>query len=310
MSRNGTTESPGVALVTGAAGTIGPAICQALREAGWKVAAAGRTLPSFAQAEALRGGPYPADVQLEADLTRRDECFRLVERAVAALGPVTLLVNNATGNTGQPASFGQASEEYCRQVFAVDVLAAIYLSQAALPSLQAGRGQIINVGTVMTEQFERGAAVYSAAKAALETLTRSLAYEFLSDGVRVNCLRVGWVPGTSFVRPHLPKVDPAVWPELLRDTLAEHLEQSRASLPCGEPEDIAAAIAFLASPAAAFINGVVLPVDGGYGLGMLGLAAEKLAAPSRGAEPSVAERWKSDPAAAYEDWKRSRATPR
>jgi len=295
----------GLALVTGAAGIIGPAICRELKNSGWTVAAAGRSLESFERHRQLHNEPHPADACFAADLADAAACARLVREVEEQMGPLTLLVNNATGNTRPPASFAEATPEYCHQVLAVDVLAAVYLAQAALPSLKANRGQIINVSSVRARNFVRGGSLYAAAKSALETLTEAMAFELQEDGIRVNDVRVGAIPGDAFLRPALEKLEPALAAQIHSEVMAEHFEESKKSgLPLGQPQDIAEIIAFLASPAARFINGAVIPADGAFGAANAQLAAEGIKARQQHSEPSSHDSWYKEPAKALAAWRK------
>jgi NAD(P)-dependent dehydrogenase (short-subunit alcohol dehydrogenase family) len=297
-----------VALVTGAAGTFGPFICAALQSEGWKVAAAGRTAQSI-EGRFWSGKPYPADALLGADLADPKQCETLVKEAESSLGPLSLLVNNATANSSalQPAGLADVSPDYCRRVFDVDLLAAIHLAKAALPSLISNRGQIINIGSVMVSNFGSGSFVYSAAKAALETITKALAYELLPQGVRVNCVRLGWVPGDKFLRPNLAALDAKTAARLRDDVMRQHIEEICQTLPCADGHEAAAVVSFLASPAASFINGAILPADGGYGAAMQRMADSALQRQSRKSGPGVAERWTKNPAAEMAAWARKDA---
>lgn len=292
-----------IALVTGAAGIIGPAICRQLKSDGWKVAAAGRTLQSFDRHRQFHHEPHPGDQFFAADLADPAACTRLVREVEERLGPVSLLVNNATGNTNPPASFAEATPAYCLQVMQVDVLAAVYLAQAAMSSLKACHGQIINVSSVRARQFQPAAFIYAAAKAAVETLTEALAFELQGEGIRVNGIRVGAVPGDAFLRPALEKLDPALAAAIHAEVIAAHRAQvGENGMPVGSPEDIAEVIAFLASPAARFINGAIVPIDGGFGAASAHRALEGFKARQDQADGSVHDAWHSEPERALAAW--------
>ena len=292
-----------LALVTGAAGIIGPSICRELKNHGWTVAAAGRSLESFERHRQFHNEPHPADAFFAADLSDAAACARMVREVEEQTGPVALLVNNATGNTNPPASFEEATPDYCLQVMQVDVLAAVYLSQAALPSLRSNHGQIINVSSVRARHFYRGSFIYAAAKAALETLTEAMAFELQDEGVRVNDVRVGAIPGDAFLRPALEKLEPALAARIHAEVMAaHHTESQKSGLPCGTPQDIAKVIAFLASPAARFINGAIIPVDGAFGAANAGLAVEGIKARPKHADVTVHDLWYKEPERALAEW--------
>lgn len=289
-----------VALVTGAAGRIGPAICRELQARGWRVAAAGRTKQSFA---AL--GHFPADAVLEGDLRKVEDCQRLVAAAEESLGPLSLLVNNATGNDVAPASFAEASPDYCLKILQVDLLAAVYLAQAALPSLRAGKGQIINISSVGVRHFLKGNFIYSAAKSALETLTEAMAFELQDDGVRANAVRVGAVPSPAFVRSAVAGLEPGLARRIEVDVMDEYaLELRRDGMPYGTAEDVAGVVAFLASTAARFINGSVIAADGAFSANMAVRTGERLCELTRKSGDSIAGLWSRAPHEALAAWKK------
>lgn len=289
-----------IALVTGAAGTIGPAICECLKADGWQVIAAGRTLESFQRYQNLNGRPHPSDARVAGDLTSAEACQRLVQEAEAALGPVRLLVNNATGNVNPPASLDEMTAAYCSQVFRVDAEAPIHLAKAALPSLRATKGQIVNVSSVRRHSFDVGSFVYSAAKGAVEALTEALAFELFDDGIRVNAIRVGAVPGDSFLRPALQNLDPETAARVRADISRQHREELQGSgMPCAAPEEIGKLITFLASDAARFVNGAILDADGGFSAQMQRKLHNPEAKPVR---HTIHDHWEDKPEQALKEW--------
>ncbi|PSM40426.1 oxidoreductase [Streptomyces dioscori] len=187
--------------------------------------------------------PYACDV---ADPAAVDAA---VTTAVDSFGRLDVLVNNAYACHTDPASFEEHEDGPWYEDFEITLHGAYRCIRAALPHLVAagGRGAIVNIGSVNAEQHF-GSHAYSAAKAALASLTRTVAVESAPRGVRVNLVE----PGT--IRTN-------AW-----DGRGEFLERAAAHYPLGrvgEPADIASAVAFLASADAAWITGVTLPVDGG-----------------------------------------------
>ncbi|MEU2720646.1 SDR family NAD(P)-dependent oxidoreductase [Streptomyces smyrnaeus] len=237
------------ALVTGAGQGIGAAVARRLAEEGARVLVTDRD-PERARhvAEDIRadGGlahSHPCDVTDAAAVRSA------VDRAAEAFGGLDVLVNNAYACHRDPARFEEGEEAPWYEDFEVTLHGAARCARAALPLLAAagGRGAIVSVGSVNAEQHF-GNHAYSAAKAGLASLTRTLAVESAPRGVRVNLVE----PGT---------VRTDVWRDRAR--MLEHVSAHYPLGRVGEPADIAAAVAFLASADAAWITGVRLPVDGG-----------------------------------------------
>lgn len=253
-----------VALVTGAAGIIGPSICEALKADGWIVAACDRNEAEFSLTQKYR--PIACDQQFYADLTQPGFSTELVKQVESNLGPVQLLINNA-GYGGSPHDLAQLEEVDANQVAQVNLMAPLFLTQAVLPSLIRYQGSVIMFSSVLTQVIRPRTLVYSAAKAGVERLTESLAHELGPQRVRVNCIRVGSVPGPAFIRPLLSRMDPDDARRLYEYIIPLHLnraaEKSRVPLR-GSGENIASMIRYLISDEAEYVTGATLPVDGGY----------------------------------------------
>ena len=186
---------------------------------------------------------------LQADVANRGAVDAMVRRLSDAFGPVTLLVNNA-GVAGQ-ALFQDVTDELWERYFSVNLNGARHTIQAVLPSMLHNKaGCIINVSSIWGQHGASCEVTYSCTKHALIGLTRSLAMELAPSGIRVNCVAPG-VINTDMVR--------VLGEETLR-SLAEQTPLGRL----GTPEDIAAAVGFLASDEASFITGQVLTSDGGF----------------------------------------------
>lgn len=243
-----------VALVTGGASGIGRAICLALAQAGAAVAVLDR---DAAGAEAVvqeivgQGGRAIAAV---GDVTRAGDCRRAVERALAELGGLHILVNNA--GIIRRANVVETTEEEWDQVMAVNVKSIFLLSKYAVPAMsRAGGGAIVNVASGWGLQGGRDAAAYCASKGAVVNLTRAMALDHGPQGIRVNCVCPGDTD-TSMLRSEARQLGE---PE-------ERFLRAAAERPLGRvgrPEEIARAVLYLASDAASFVSGAVLAVDGG-----------------------------------------------
>ena len=241
-----------VALVTGGGRGIGRALSEGLAAAGARVVVASRSIESCeATAAAIRdaGGDaiaVRADVGIAADRTA------LVERAVDAFGGLDVLVNNAA--LLKPHTTEKVTEQELDELFAVDVKGPVFLSQAALPHLEAsGRGAIINVSALGAFQPMAGLGAYCAVKAAMVNWTSTMAKEWTRRGVRVNSL----VPGPVATEMILPR-DAA-----RREAFVQEMSDSSLVGRMAQPDDLVGAALFLASDASAFMTGRSLFVDGG-----------------------------------------------
>ncbi|MGW2463631.1 SDR family NAD(P)-dependent oxidoreductase [Streptomyces sp. NPDC001761] len=235
-------------LVTGGARGIGAAVARRLAEEGGRVLVTDRDLPEAERtASALRRQGLTAEA-FACDVADRAAVEAAVAHAVAAFGSLDVLVNSAAHCTADTDLFEDDPEEAWARDLDITLTGAYRCCRAALPHLAAcGRGAIVSIGSVNGAQ-DFGNHGYSAAKAGLGSLTRTLAGHAAPRGVRVNLV----VPGT---------VRTSAWEG--RD---DELDAVRPLYPLGrvgEPEDVAAAVAFLASRDAAWITGTSLVVDGG-----------------------------------------------
>jgi 7-alpha-hydroxysteroid dehydrogenase len=240
-----------VALVTGSGRGIGAAIAREMAIAGAAVAVVARTesdVEAVATEIARAGGralPMAADVKDVPSLPG------LVERTVAELGGLDILVNNAGGEITPP--FLETRVEHLQEAFHFNVSVPFELSRLAVPHLLARPGaSILNICSIVVGKSVRAHLAHHTGKAAEAQLTKSMAAD-LGPRIRVNAILPGAVE-TAALREYFDTKNPA-----LRQTLIEHTRLRRNAT----PEDIAQAAVYLASPAASWMTGTLLEIDGG-----------------------------------------------
>jgi NAD(P)-dependent dehydrogenase (short-subunit alcohol dehydrogenase family) len=231
------------ALITGGTSGIGRAIAQRLADEGAEVIITGRDERRGRDVvEAIESAGGKARF-VAADLASSENLTRLTELAA----DVDVLVNNAGVAPGGPTE--QTTEEAFDLTFDVNVKAPFFLTAAVAPQMaKRGGGSIINISTMAATIGMNGLAAYGASKAAIESLTKAWTAEFAGQGVRINTVAPG------------PTRTPA------SAAMGEMFDVLAASTPAGHgatPEEIAAAVSFLASDDASFIYGAILPADGG-----------------------------------------------
>ncbi|WP_432522272.1 SDR family NAD(P)-dependent oxidoreductase [Kineococcus sp. SYSU DK006] len=239
------------ALVTGGNQGLGKAFAFALARSGARVAIAARNGARNAETVAEAAADGIELVAIEADITDDAAVQRMTDEAVAALGSLDVLVNNA--GTCYHAPSWDVTDEQWNAVFDLNVRALWKTSLAVGAHMrEAGRGSIVNVGSMSGIIVNRPQMqpAYNASKAAVHHLTKSLAAEWAPLGIRVNAVAPG------YVKTEMAPVDR---PDLQRYWI-EDAPQQRYAL----PEEIAPSVVFLASDAASFITGSVLVADGGY----------------------------------------------
>jgi NAD(P)-dependent dehydrogenase (short-subunit alcohol dehydrogenase family) len=218
-----------IALITGAAGGIGRALVTGFGEAGYDVIAVDRV-----------GG----DGVVALDVTDTDA----VGAFTAEFGTLAVLVNAA--------GVLRRREEYDPAIFAdvldINLTGAMRLSVACKPALARARGAIVNIASMYAFFGAAHAPAYAASKAGVAQLTKSLAIAWATDGIRVNALAPGWI--------ETPLTVPARADETRNRAILERTPMGR----WGKPEELVGPALFLASEAARFVTGIVLPVDGGY----------------------------------------------
>jgi NAD(P)-dependent dehydrogenase (short-subunit alcohol dehydrogenase family) len=237
-----------VAIVTGASSGLGVAFAEGLADAGADVVISARRADRLEETRerVLQSGRRCHAVT--ADVTSVEDCDRVVEEALAEFGRVDVLVNNAGIGTAVPAT--RETPEQFRQVIDINLMGSYWMAQACGRVMQPG-SSIINIGSVLgSTTAGLPQAAYASSKAAIIGLTRDLAQQWTGrKGIRVNALAPGFFPSEMTDQ----------YPDGYLETMKWRLPAGRN----GEPEELVTAAIFLASDAASYITGVLLPVDGG-----------------------------------------------
>ncbi|ULE31225.1 SDR family oxidoreductase [Mycobacterium sp. IDR2000157661] len=239
-----------VAVVTGAGRGLGAAMAVAFAEAGADVVIASRTKAQLEEVAERVGATGRTAHIVVADLARPDDTATLAAAAVEAFGKLDIVVNNVGGT--MPNALLSTSTKDLRDAFTFNVATAHALTTAAVPLMleHSGGGSIINITSTMGRLAGRGFAAYGTAKAALSHYTRLAALD-LCPRIRVNAIAPG-----SILTSALDIV-------ASNDELREPMEKATPMRRLGEPDDIAAAAVYLASPAGSYLTGKTLEVDGG-----------------------------------------------
>ena len=240
------------ALVTGGAKGIGRAVCLALAEKGMDIAVnyAGSAAAAEETAAACRALGVRA-VTLQADVRRPENCQKLVEDTVAALGRIDVLVNNA-GITADTLMLRMTEADF-DNVLATNLKGAFFCTKAASRYMMRQRyGRIVSISSVVGLHGNAGQTNYAAAKAGLVGLTKSVAKEYAARHITANVVAPGFID-TDMT---------AAMPESARAATAASIPAGKV----GDAKDVAAAVAFLAGEQSGYITGQVLCVDGGMGM--------------------------------------------
>jgi NAD(P)-dependent dehydrogenase (short-subunit alcohol dehydrogenase family) len=237
-----------VAVVTGASSGLGATFAVGLAEAGADVAICARRVDRLARTARNVEGAGRRCLAVEADVTNVEDCGRVVARAVEGLGGVDILINNAGVAAAAPATREEPGA--FRHVIDVNLMGCYWMAQACGRVMRPG-SSILNISSIVgLTSVGLPQAAYASSKAAIIGLTRDLAQQWSGrKGIRVNALAPGFFPS---------EMDEGYAPGFL-DRQVERIPVGRL----GYPQELVGAAVFLCSPAASYITGVVLPVDGG-----------------------------------------------
>ncbi len=240
-----------VAVITGGNSGIGLATAKRLQEEGARVAISGRSKKTLDEAVKIIGNSVLA---VQADVTKLTEVDKLYSEVSKKLGKIDVLFVNA--GVAKFAPLAETTESLYDEQFDTNIKGAYFTIQKALPLLNDGASIILNT-SVADSKGTAGASAYSATKAALRSLVRTAAAELVGRGIRVNSVAPGPIVTPIFERTNLPK-----------EAVDEFAKEIVGKVPMkrfGQPEEVAGAVAFLASQDASYITGEEINVDGGMG---------------------------------------------
>jgi 3-oxoacyl-[acyl-carrier protein] reductase len=254
-----------VALVCAASKGLGRASAEALAQAGMRVAICSRGGPALREAEAAIRAAGGDVIAIDADLRRPADVMNVVDATVRTFGGLDVLVTN----TGGPPSGPFVSLDEAAWTDAIDslLLSVVRSCRAAIPHMRArGGGRIINITSISVKQPIQGLVLSNALRAAVTGLAKTLAVELAPDNILVNCVAPGYTRTDRVVElanqaAAREGIEPA---DVERRTVAQ-IPLGRM----GDPGEFASVVAFLASPAASYISGVTIQVDGGWTRGLV-----------------------------------------
>jgi len=266
-----------VALVTGATYGIGTTIVERLAAEGAKVVFTGRSADKGAALSAELGARGLAVTYCQGDAAVEEDVRRAVDTVVATYGPITIVVNNAAATDvtrpgGGDSHVAEISNAAFDAVWHVGVHGVLWTSKYSLPHmLAAGGGSIINISAASSVRAIEGRPAYQASKGAINALTRQMAVDYGPQGIRSNAIVVGFTPTGGEVITKMVQ----------NEAFIAAVRRAIPSPRLGSPLDIAHGCVFLASDESEYINGVLLPIDGGF--------TAKLAIPDTSALSSIGE---------------------
>jgi 7-alpha-hydroxysteroid dehydrogenase len=239
-----------VAIVTGAGKGIGAGCAKALAEAGADVVLAARTPEDLERTAADVEAAGRRALAVPTDVLEREQLEALVAKATETFGKVDILVNNAGGWPPQPAL--RPSEKAFEQALKFNVVSPFLLTRFVVPVMveTAGGGAVVNISSRSASMVQPNFTAYGTAKAGLSFMTKQLAVE-LAPKIRVNVIEVGGVATDALASV------------MTDDSIRRQMEENTPMKRIGRPEDIAACVVYLTSPASSWVTGKVFEVDGG-----------------------------------------------
>ena len=254
-----------VALVCAASKGLGRASAAALARDGFRVAICARGREVLAEAERALAASGAEVLAIPADLANAADVARVFDATVQRFGGVDVLVTNTGGPPSGP--FMTCDERHWIQAIDSLLLSVVRLCRGAIPLMQQrGGGRIIHVTSISVKQPIAGLVLSNALRAAVTSLAKTLSVELAPDGILVNCVAPGYTRTDRVVE--LSEAN-ARREGITADQADERIVSQIPLGRMGTPEEFAAVVAFLASPAASFITGVTIPVDGGWTKGLM-----------------------------------------
>lgn len=254
-----------IALVCAASKGLGRASAEALARDGFRVVICARGEEALRRTAAELTAAGAEVLPIAADLSRAADIDRVLAGTVAAFGGLDVLVTN----TGGPPSGPFMALDECAWTHAIDslLLSVVRLCRGAIPLMQArGGGRIIHITSISVKQPIQGLVLSNALRSAVTSLAKTLAVELAPYQILVNCVAPGYTRTDRIVElSGQAAAREGVEPEVVEERTVSQIPLGRM----GEPNEFAAVVAFLASPAASYVTGVTIPVDGGWTRGLV-----------------------------------------